>query len=174
MKEPLNPKNNTTFDKILKVTVIISASLVLSIAFLVSFSVISRYFFGKPFAWVIEISEYLLLWSTFVAAAWVLKEDAHIKIDLVINFFSTSTRRSIELGTQILGALLFLAIAVYGFVEAYSFYERGIAAVGMLRVPKYLLLLSIPTGSLLLTVQYFLFIKQRYVERKIKIYNGFL
>src|SRR3990170_8735242 len=45
---------------------------------------------AKPF---FKFTEYALLWFTFLAAAWLLREGGHISIDTVISRLPTKTRR---------------------------------------------------------------------------------
>ena len=42
-----------------------------------------RTFFNRPQEWVMELSEYALLYITFLSAAFVLKKEGHIVVDLV-------------------------------------------------------------------------------------------
>lgn len=163
----LNLKKYDFFNKILIITATITAILLLTLAFLVTFSVISRYCFHKPIGWVIEISEYILLWSTFIGITWVLKEDDHIKIDLLINYLSNNYKQWIGLITYFIGFFLFLSVTLYSSLEIFDIYSRGILYVKMLKIPKYLLLICIPFGTLLLTIQYFKMIILGIGSRKI-------
>jgi TRAP-type C4-dicarboxylate transport system permease small subunit len=48
--------------------------------------VILRAFLGISFAWNIELSRYSFVWLTFVGAAYVRRDDGHIKIELFSNY----------------------------------------------------------------------------------------
>ena len=60
--------------------------LFLLIFLLLVIGVIFRYFFGISFSWNIELCRYSYVWLTFVGAAYVRKNDGHIKIDLFSNY----------------------------------------------------------------------------------------
>ena len=42
-------------------------------ALAISYEVTMRYFFNEPTVWVMDFSEYALIYSTFMAAPWLLK-----------------------------------------------------------------------------------------------------
>jgi len=62
------------------------ASCVLLVALLISvmLQVISRYVFQSPLPWTDEVSRFLLVWLTFVAAAWVMSERMHVTVDVAV------------------------------------------------------------------------------------------
>lgn len=61
-------------------------SCVLLVALLTSviLQVISRYVFNSPLAWTDEVSRFLLVWLTFIAAAYVMSERLHVTVDLAM------------------------------------------------------------------------------------------
>ena len=50
----------------------------------INYEVFMRYFLNRPTLWTLEISEYSLVYITFLGAAWVLRKDGHVKIDLLV------------------------------------------------------------------------------------------
>ena len=58
----------------------------------VSMEVVMRYFAGSPTRWVNEFSEYALLWLAFLAAPWILREDAHVKVEMLTETLSPAWR----------------------------------------------------------------------------------
>ena len=68
-------------DQINFVMVIISAILLLGLTFLVGTDITLRYLFYRPLGWVKEVSEYILVFLGFLVAAWILKDDAHVKME---------------------------------------------------------------------------------------------
>ena len=72
------------FDHINTLMVIVCAILVVGLTFIVGADITLRYLFNKPLGWVKEVSEYTLVGLGFLAAAWILKDDAHVKMDLIL------------------------------------------------------------------------------------------
>ena len=67
----------------------LAATLILAALFVcVSAEVVMRYFIGLPTRWVNEFSEYALLWLAFLAAPWVLREEAHVKVEMLTDALS--------------------------------------------------------------------------------------
>ena len=73
------------FDYLNIVMVVISAILLMGLTFIVGADITLRYLFNKPLGWVKEVSEYTLVALGFLVAAWILKDDGHVKMDLVLN-----------------------------------------------------------------------------------------
>ena len=78
-------KAGALFDRILNVFFILAGALLGFATLSVAASIVSRYFFSKPWGWVTEICEYILLYVAFLIGAWVLKHEEHVKMDLIIN-----------------------------------------------------------------------------------------
>lgn len=116
--------------------------------------VVFRYFFNRPVAWVLEISEYILLYMTFMAAAWVLRDDAHIKVDLLVNRLSPRGQSLMSIVTSVIGAFVMLILAWFGGRVTLDFYRRGVPTLEYLKTPEYLVLMIIPIGSFFLGVQF--------------------
>ncbi len=119
----------------------------------VDVEIIYRVISGKAQLWVIEVSEYILLLMTFMGAAWVLKKDAHVKMDVLINRLEPKTQAILNMVTSIIGAVFILAIVWYGVQVVWTDFVKGTTyykAVGFPRAP---IILFIPLGSLLLFIQ---------------------
>lgn len=117
--------------------------------------VVLRYFFNRPVAWVLEISEYILLYVTFMATAWVLRDESHIKVDLLVNRLSPERQSLISIITSAIGALVMFILAWFGSRVTLDFYRRGVPTLEYLKTPEYLILMIIPIGSFCLAVQFF-------------------
>jgi TRAP-type C4-dicarboxylate transport system permease small subunit len=62
-----------------------AAGLLLSFILIsVCLEVVMRYFLNRPLQWVIELTEYALLYITFLGTAWLLKKDGHIAVDVML------------------------------------------------------------------------------------------
>ena len=108
----------------------------------------------RPPVWVTEITEYILLYVTFLGAAWVLKAEGHVRVDVAVNRFNTRNRVRINTGTSLLGAVVCLVLIWYGTETTWDFFTRGIPVIKSLSVPKFLFLGIIPVGSFFLCIQF--------------------
>jgi TRAP-type C4-dicarboxylate transport system permease small subunit len=127
-------------------------------------NVAMRYLFGRPQAWAIELSEYAILYITFLGGAYVLKEEGHVKVDWVVGRLQPRSAALLEIANSVAGALLCLIITWYGVATTWSHYIRNIYRVTTLETPTFLILAVIPIGSFLLSVQFF---RRAYEKMKI-------
>ena len=120
----------------------------------VSYTVITRYLHLNPPIWTIQVSEYILLWITFLATAWLLRKGGHVRIDAVVGRLSPKTQRILNIIVSIFGAVVCAVIAWFGGQNTWDLLQRGIIDVKTIDVPKFALFSVIPLGSFLLLVQF--------------------
>jgi TRAP-type C4-dicarboxylate transport system permease small subunit len=96
------------FDHVNTVMVVVSAALLLGLTFIVGADITLRYLFNKPLGWVKEVSEYILVGLGFLVAAWILKDDAHVKMDLVLNKVSSRTQTLLNIITSGISTVIVL------------------------------------------------------------------
>ena len=94
--------------------------------------VVMRYA-GKPLTWSDEVCVVLLLWSTFWAAAFVVKLGEHVTFDILYDAAPPAARRIMLLAAALgCGALLLAALpATYGYV---AFLTREVTPTLRLRL----------------------------------------
>ena len=142
------------FDHILNFFYWVSCVLIGFMTVIVSADVFSRQVLGHPTVWVIELCEYGLLWITFLGTAWLLREEGHIRIDLIVNRLNPRSASMVDTITSVVGAVLCLIIAWHGAEVVGGFFVSGVRSIEMLQIPRYLILWVIPMGSFLLFIQF--------------------
>lgn len=143
----------TIFDTSLKLLKLITCLVLVFIALSVCAEVVLRYFFNKPQVWVIELSEYGLLYLTFLAAAWVLKAEAHIAVDLITDRLSQRARSFLSIIHYILISGVSTVLIWYGARVTWSYFSKGTYNPTILEVPTAAILVVIPFGGVFLFVQ---------------------
>lgn len=133
---------------------IIAAVLMALIMIAIAYATISRYFFGNPMAWVVEVSSYSLLYITFLAAPWLLRQDAHVKVDLVLNKLKPKSQSALNLFNNAIGVAIAVILLVFGFKMTLNNYREGIVVMNILRTPQYMLLVIIPVGTFFLAIEF--------------------
>ena len=71
------------FDRIMLCSAVVAGFLLLLITLFVSYSVTLRYMRYNPPIWILQFTEYALLWVTFLGSAWLLRQEKHIRIGFV-------------------------------------------------------------------------------------------
>ena len=152
-KESLLTKAGKAFDRLLDFFAVLAGIVAAFITVAVCAGIVTRFMFNRPMAWVIEISEYSLLYIAFLSAAWVMKNNKHVSVDLVYHSFSPKNKVISDLFTSILGGLVFLIVTYFGFKVTRNQYITKYFTPTFLEAPKFVVTLIIPVGSFLLLIQ---------------------
>ena len=121
---------------------------------LVNYEVVARYILNQPTPWMLEIVEYALLYICFLGTAWVLKEEGHIKMDLVLNRLNPRAQVWLNIITSFVGIIICLIITWYGITVALDLYQSGQYYAAFLKPPKYIIIGIVPVGCFLLFIQF--------------------
>jgi len=144
----------TVFDNILNIMAAIGMIILIFMMLVVCYEVVTRYFFGRGTVWVIEFSEYALLYITFLGTAWVLRREGHVEMDLITIRLNQNTQIIVKGVVSVLSALLCLAFTWFGAVVALDHLRRGMQQPTLVAPPDFPLLVVIPIGFFLLFIQF--------------------
>ncbi len=147
-------KASALFDSTLGVFAFFAAILLAFIMLSVSAEVVARYFLGHPLIWVIEVTEFALVWITFLGAAWVLKREAHVVMDIVLTRLEPGTQALVNIITSVIGVAICLVLTGYGAFVTWDLYQREQFIPTILRPPSHILFAIIPIGSFMLFIQF--------------------
>jgi len=142
------------FDQINFIMIVIAAILLVGMTFLVGTDITLRYLFYRPLGWVKEVSEYILVFLGFLVAAWILKDDGHVKMDLVLNSVSPRVQTMMNIITSILSTVVVFTLTWFSLRVILQFYQTKLVTPSVLEPQKWILITPIFTGSLLLAVQF--------------------
>lgn len=159
------------FDGITSSLAIVGAVLIIAAMLMVSLDVIVRYFLHRPQAWVAEFAPYMVAWVPFLSAAWILKEERHVKVEIVEARLSPRARVLLGISTSIVGAILCSLVVVYGTQLVWDQFQTDARFPTVMRPLKAPLFAVIPTGSALLSIQ-FLRRSYGYLDRWLVKRNG--
>lgn len=120
--------------------------------------VLSRYLLGRPTVWQTEVSIYLLVFVTFVGAAYGLKHHAHVGVDLLVERLPARAQLVVRLVTAGL-SLVVVAVVIW---TAYGTWWEAVAgdfrSPTALRAPLSVAYGILPLGMLLVAFQYIAFV----------------
>ncbi|MEW6664536.1 MAG: TRAP transporter small permease [Thermodesulfobacteriota bacterium] len=133
---------------------ILSCIIVIFLMLSVTYEVIMRYVFNRPTSWVVDIASLALLYMTFMGGAWLLRNEGHVVIDLVLSSFGPRSRSILDISTSLLAGLACLILALYGTRVTWEHYQDGVRIWGALALPSSLTLFIIPFGFYLLSIQF--------------------
>lgn len=99
-------KNSSHLYNVMKVFV---ASLLMLMTVFIFYQIIMRYVFNSAPDWTEEVSRYLFVWSSFIAAGMGVREHVHIGIDAVVRLFPPGLQRV----TQYVVACIILSLGAF-------------------------------------------------------------
>jgi C4-dicarboxylate transporter, DctQ subunit len=144
-----------TFDRIIELLFWAAGGLLLFVTIGTCVDVILRYSFNRPIHWMLEVTEYAMLYIPFLGAAFVLKEDGHIRVDLVITFLSERLRGWLNVVTSLVGGAVMFVYTWFGAQVTLDYFKRGVPALESLKTPMFLILMIIPIGGFFFSIQFF-------------------
>jgi len=150
----MNGKIDRILDGIIKFFGVIAGILFMMMALIVTYNVVMRYFVARPPVWAVETTEYIMVYATFLAAAWVLSIDGHVKIDVLVMRLSLQKQHLLNVIVSFLGLIACAVLGWFAVKSTYNLYTREVIMMKMMPWPKWILIAPIPLGILLTLVQF--------------------
>lgn len=124
------------------------------LAVAITFEVIIRNLGIGNFAWLLEVSEYVLFIATFLAAPWVLRENAHVSVDLLLTGLRSGARRTLDVISNLLGIAICSGLTWYALRVTRDGIERGDMIFKELVVPEWPFLAVVAFAGGLLVIEF--------------------
>ncbi|MFC1902582.1 TRAP transporter small permease [Chloroflexota bacterium] len=147
-------KAGVIFDYAINGLAILAGCIVTFIMLTVAADVISTKLMDYPIPWVIEISQILLVFIAFLGAAWLLRRERHVKLDVLVDRLSPRSQALLNTITSIIGAIICLCFVWYGTKVTLSHFQRGMLSNTVLALPTFPRYAAIAVGSLMLFIQF--------------------
>ena len=142
------------FDRVIDLTGYFTFGLLIFSWGSVCAEVVCRYFLRQPLIWVVEVTEYIMVHMTFVGSAWLLRREGHVTVDVVTSRLGSKTRTLFLIITSLIATVMFLILTWYGAVATWGAYREHLVVPKQLSMPKFLVMLVIPFGCLMLAGQF--------------------
>ena len=120
----------------------------------VNYEVVMRYFLNSPTAWVVNFTEYSMLYLVFLSVPLVLARERHVKLDFLLNSLSPKVQRTLNTVTSLVGAISCAVLFWYSLQITSRALELNSVIVAAILTPKWIILAIMPVGSFFLTVQF--------------------
>ena len=119
---------------------------------LTTVDVIARYVFNSPTLWADEVSSYLLIAIVFLGLAPNVRQDAHIRIDVLTNLVSGRIRAALEVFAYAAGIIFSVLLLLGTWTRFANFYDRGIISDSPLMTPLWLPMVPVVVGAAVLVL----------------------
>lgn len=142
------------FSRINLICAIVAAGLLFGIATIVCFEVIGRALGAPSHLWVIEASEYALLFITFLGAPYLLEKNSHVVLDLLLNHLSGTPKRVAQFSNATIGFAVCAVLTWVGIGVVTEQFSVGVREVTVMRPESWWITAAMPIGTALMTVQF--------------------
>ena len=142
------------FDKLLNGMAVLAGVILVFIVGAVCYTIGMRYFFRQTTIWIMQTTEYALLWIVFLATTWLLREGGHITTDSIYAHLNEKTKAYLDATMFFIGGLACAVMLYFGITYMYECITCNVTDVRAVTVPKSAVFVIIPIGSLLLTIQF--------------------
>ena len=116
-------------------------------------NVIGRNIFQHSFTWAEEVTQFAIVWVTFIGMSYAARLGSHIRMTAIFDLLSVQWRRILMVFICTVTALLMFFLAWYGLQYTLSLYKIQRHTLG-LQIPLYLIILWVPLGFLSTGLQY--------------------
>ncbi|MBW2082912.1 MAG: TRAP transporter small permease [Deltaproteobacteria bacterium] len=142
------------FDHLIDLMAILGGILLVLLILLVNVAVGCRYFLNRPIGWTIEVCRYALVCITFLIAAWVLRGEGHVKMDLLLNRLKPRSQAALNSITSSVSTAVCLCLSVFGVRVTWDLFQSGYFTPTILMFPKFVFIAVMAFGCLVLSIQF--------------------
>jgi len=154
------------FDRLVDLLAVLAGVILLFITAAVCYTIGMRYLFTKTTIWLMQTTEYALLWIVFLATTWLLREKGHITTDVIYTHLNEKTKRYLDFIIFIIGGLACAFMVYFGIDYTRECIIKEITDVRGVTIPKWTVFIIIPIGSILLTLQFFRMVWSRLIDNR--------
>ena len=132
----------------------LSALLILAMSFWITYDVVTRNLFNWASPWAFDLSEYSLVWMTFLAAPWILLCDRHVRVEILIDSLGPRPQRAIGIVVSIVGLAVCAILAWRTGIGAVEYAQNDVRMGRIWNIPRIYPYVAVPFGSVALTLAF--------------------
>ena len=138
------------FERVAAVLAAVAGGLILAMSLWITYDVLSRYFFDVASPWSFDLSEYSLVWITFLGAPWVLLQDRHVRIEILVDVLPAPAQRALGVAVSVVAIGVCVVLAWRTGIAAVEYFRNDIMMPRIWRIPRIWPYAVVPIGSALL------------------------
>jgi len=136
------------------------------IALATAYDVFTRNVFGASVRGLVDVVEYALFVTTFVAAPWVLRKGGHVQVDFAVGALPARARRGVGRAADATGLAISLVLLVYSTRVTIAAWQQGSMVLKAVVFPEWWIFAVMPFASVLLAVEFAIRLGQRETPRQ--------
>ncbi len=142
------------YDRLVHGLAVFAGLLIAAVCALIVWDVTARNLGLQPPASTLALTEYALLYFTMAAAPWLVRERAHIVVEVLYQHFPANIRRWLDRLIVFSCATICALVAVLAMVLMVEAFSRAEIDVRSLDTPRWLLFLPLAVGFALMSVEF--------------------
>ena len=132
---------------------IMAGAVILFMALITTYEVVTRYGFNRPTYWTLELCQYLLVACVFLAAGYATLTGAHVRVDILVKRFSRRNQIILEMVITAISLFFWIFLVWKSFEFARTSWVGDWHAATKLGAPLFPSIVCIPVGSFVLCWQ---------------------
>lgn len=152
------------FDIITDALAVVSSTILVAMMLLTVVKVAMRSVLNYGILGIDQISGIMMVYMTFLGAAWVLRRDSHVVVDIVVASVPQGARRVMLILSSLVGAAVCFTLTWFGTKAVSLSLSRGVMVAAELEIPRAVNLVVIPLGCFLLGLEF--------VRRAVRLYRN--
>ncbi|MCL6634223.1 MAG: TRAP transporter small permease [Peptococcaceae bacterium] len=120
---------------------------------LIMINIVLRYFFGRPQSILDEFSIYFVVWGILLGLGVALRNDHHIKVDMLYNLLPLRVKWLVSIFSNSLGLAFCFLYTFYGFKLVNSYVVSGQRSTDS-QFPLWIVNLVIPVSGVMFGVRF--------------------
>lgn len=141
------------YDGLIESTGVVPGLLIGLIAFGVGADVLLRNVGFGGIEWMLETVEYGLLLLTMVGAAYVLRTNRHVTVDVVVGILPERLRKFVAIVANAIASLICLVFIWCGILAAADAYQSGAKIYKAFTIEEWVPISLIPPAFVLVTIE---------------------
>lgn len=106
--------------------------------------------------WSAEVTVYCIGWAVMLGAGRLVRDDMHVRVDMLVDHLPEAAKRGAEIFTCLLGVVVAAGIVYAGYLMVDFALLLGERSDSSIRFPMWIYYLAIPVGFGLTSAQYLL------------------
>lgn len=103
---------------------------------------------------LVDLMEYGLFVTTFLAAPWVLRHNGHVQVDFLVNALPAPAGRLLEGLANVIGLIVSAVLLAFSWQAVAQAHAQGTLVFKAIVFPEWWVLSALPVSCLLLTVEF--------------------
>lgn len=142
------------FDRVVDLGAVLASVILVVMMLATVVKVAMRYLFNHGILGIDQISGTMMLYITFLGAAWVLRREGHVTVDIVLTLLPERVQRGVQVVGSLVAAAACLTVAWFATGTVLLSIQRGILVAAEIEIPRAFNLMVIPLGAFLLGIEF--------------------